>query len=157
MNNMTLKDWREKEFLARTANEPDSAGAGNSKSGASTDVAALTAGVVAVVVSMFVAPGPYDFTGLIVAMTLGSVIWGYVWHTARSVRQSWAVSAVCGLMALPIAGYVIEELLKSGDDAPFDISMETSSRVPAWCLGVTWLFVTSGIFVLDRSKWKAKL
>lgn len=73
-----------------------------------TDVAALAAGIVAVAVSIFTTPGPYDILGALVAAALGLLIFGYVWESSRNGPQSAAFAAVSAIVALPIGGYAIE-------------------------------------------------
>jgi hypothetical protein len=53
-----------------------------------TDIAALSAAVTAVVVSMFLVTGPFEILGAMVAVTLSLVMFGYVWRHSRTVLQS---------------------------------------------------------------------
>ena len=75
---------------------------------ARTDIAALSAGVVAVAVSMFVVPGPFDVIGVMIAITLALLIVGYVWDHPRDRRQSLAVAALLGIMAIPVVSFAVE-------------------------------------------------
>src|SRR5690349_8112147 len=73
------------------------------------DIAALSAGVVAVSVSLFVAPGEYSVINLIVSIVLIFVILGYVWGSARPrLLQSFAVASVLGLSSVPAIGFFDE-------------------------------------------------
>jgi hypothetical protein len=82
---------------------PDRQGEGH------TDVAALSAAIVAVAVSMFVVEGPFQVVGALVAMTLAFVIAGYVWGSSRPSRvRSLAVAAVFGVLAIQIVGFTRE-------------------------------------------------
>jgi hypothetical protein len=73
-----------------------------------TDIAALSAGVVAVCVTLFLGPGTYDFLNFIVSLTLLAVIAGYVLPSPRRFMQSLAVAASIGLAAIPAIGFFIE-------------------------------------------------
>jgi hypothetical protein len=73
-----------------------------------TDVAALSAGVVAVVISLFITPGVYDIINLVTSITLILVIISYAWNRYRGFVQSAAVAAVLGLCSIPGAGYLQE-------------------------------------------------
>ncbi|TQX88452.1 MULTISPECIES: hypothetical protein [unclassified Rhizobium] len=112
-----------------------------------TDVAALTAGVVAVSVTIFVTPGPFDITGAIVALTLGLVLWGYVWSSPRDTVQSSALSAVCGVLAMPIIGFLMEVSLTVAY-GPTDGSI---SSVSSWQLAGGWIVVSLLVFTVDRN------
>src|SRR5689334_2120969 len=76
-----------------------------------TDIAALSAGVIAVAVAMFLVPGPFDVIGVLISVTLGLVIIGYVWGHPRTVLQSVAVAALLGIIAIPITSFVMEMIL----------------------------------------------
>lgn len=112
-----------------------------------TDVAALTAGVVAVSVTIFVTPGPFELTGALVAVTLGLVLWGYVWNSPRGTPQSIALSSVCGILAMPVLGYLLEVFFKA-TDVPSDAA---ASSVSSWELATGWIVVLALVFVVDRS------
>jgi hypothetical protein len=79
-----------------------------------TDIAALSAGIVAVAVSLFVAPGSYGPINLVFSITLLSVIAGYVWPHHRGPLQSLAISAAAGLAAIPAIGF-FDEAFRSRD------------------------------------------
>jgi len=75
---------------------------------ASTDPAALGAGAVAIVVSLFVVPGNFGIINLVVSITLLAVIFGYVWPHRRLPLQSLAVGAAVGLASIPAIGFLDE-------------------------------------------------
>ncbi|MET0632954.1 MAG: hypothetical protein ABWY92_19010, partial [Xanthobacteraceae bacterium] len=75
---------------------------------ASTDPAALGAGAVAIVVSLFVVPGNFGIINLVVSITLLAVIFGYVWPHRRLPLQSLAVGAAVGLASIPAIGFFDE-------------------------------------------------
>ena len=76
---------------------------------ARTDVAALTAAVIAVPMVMFVTPGTYNFLDLVVGITLLALIFGYAYGSdERNNRQRAAIACVVGLAALPVAGAIFD-------------------------------------------------
>jgi hypothetical protein len=115
-----------------------------------TDIAALAAGVVAVSVSMFVAPGPYDLNGMMVGVTLLFVLYGYVWSKSRSLAQSVALGAVVGIIALPIIGFAAEFLLAAA--TPPAPNAAPTSRVPGCLLLAVWAVSGISCAALDRLK-----
>ena len=131
-----------------------------------TDIAALAAGVVAVSVSMFVAPGPYDLNGVMVGATLLFVLYGYVWNKYRSRAQSVALGAVVGIITLPIIGFAAEIFLAAqlvspdgilatliaAPPAPQSENAVPTSGVSGWFLVAVWVASGIGCAVLDRRK-----
>lgn len=73
-----------------------------------TDVTALSGSVLAVVISLFVSPGPYGVISLLVSLTFISIILTYVWAAKRRWPQSLAFAAVIGLVSIPGIGYFAE-------------------------------------------------
>lgn len=73
-----------------------------------TDIGALSAGVVAVAVSMFVTSGPYDFLGSAIAFSVVLVVFGYIAPHTRTRSQSLAFAAVVALLFLQMTGFVVE-------------------------------------------------
>jgi hypothetical protein len=82
----------------------------NSHSTEPTDVAALSAAIVAVVISLFASQGPYDALGAIVGLTLFLMIIGYIWGHPRTVLQSLTISSILGGVVTPIVGFGLELL-----------------------------------------------
>jgi hypothetical protein len=138
-----------------------------------TDIAALSAGTVAVAVSMFLISGPFDVLGAMVAVTLTLVIVGYVWQHKRSTIQSLAVAALLGIIAIPIAGFALE-LLFAHDPWSLLVDNEPLNcrEAGAWraCTGdahrsavnnlwqiATWLVVCGLVFVIDRRRQRPSL
>jgi hypothetical protein len=76
--------------------------------GEHSGVAALSAAIVAAVISIFAIQGPYNDLGAIVALTLIFMIIGYVWKHPRTVWQSLAVASILGGVAIPIVGFILE-------------------------------------------------
>jgi hypothetical protein len=125
-----------------------------------TDVAALAAGIVAVAVSIFTTPGPYEILGALVAAALGLLIFGYVWESNRSAPQSAAFAAVSAIIPLPIAGYTLETSMVefAGYATPLDNMGQPQSLVdPNWIAAFAGaLFVL--IYNLDRKRmWHKEL
>jgi hypothetical protein len=136
---------------------PKQGGEGN------TDIAALSAGVAAVAVSMFVIPGPFDVLGAIVAVTLTLVIFGYVWEHPRTRRRSLAVSALLGVIAIPLFGFILEMYFaqdrwvrltcaphSSCPDYPpaVDTSVNSILQICIWI--IVWILA----YIADRRKQK---
>jgi hypothetical protein len=147
-----------------------------------TDIAALSAGVVAVVVSLFVSPGYFSVINFSISFTLIAVILAYVWGSARWWLQSLAVAAVIGLASMPGIGFIDEtvqsrapfQLLvgdyqwRCKDNAqdqdkdkydPCDAKGDPESRVPNKHLAIGWLLVTALTFTIDRyrqGKYRSK-
>jgi hypothetical protein len=74
-----------------------------------TDAAALGGSVVAVAMTMFADPSPYDFLGCLVALTLASLILGYIGAHRRRLAQSFGLAAVFGIIAVPVWGFIAEK------------------------------------------------
>jgi hypothetical protein len=75
-----------------------------------TDVAALSAGAVAVVIGLFTNPGPWDMTGLVIGFTLVIIIVAFTWERTRWWLQSLAVAAAIALASLPATGFMCEAI-----------------------------------------------
>ena len=73
-----------------------------------TDAAALGGGVVAIAMTMFSDPTPYDILSLVVAATLILLILGYIGGHPRAWPQRLAYAAVLGIIFVPVWGYVAE-------------------------------------------------
>jgi hypothetical protein len=130
-----------------------------------TDIAALSAAVVAVAVSMLVVPGPFEIVGAAVAVTLACVIAGYVWRNVRATSlQSLAIAAVFGMIAIPIVGFVGElwvahdkwSLVARGEPLNCQVGMEWKPCNPPqsgvnnlWLIG-TWIIIGGLVFMADR-------
>ena len=128
----------------------------------STDVAALSAGVLAVVVALFLAPGEYGLLNLAISVALMLIISGYLLPHTRTPWQSVALAAVVGLTIMPAIGYLGEAYW-----APQHIRVlignyqwtcgidpcsgtEHESRVPQWTLVSGGVFVSLVTLSIDR-------
>jgi hypothetical protein len=135
-----------------------------------TDIAALSAGVVAVSVALFITPGTYDLMNLVISVTLLAVIVGYVLPSARGRMQSIAVATAIGLAAVPGIGFLLEvylsppgawakvfigeyefprEAYKFRDDVAL-------SNVPNWQIVLGWLLISLAMFIVDRNLQKRR-
>jgi hypothetical protein len=129
----------------------------------STDTAALSAGAIAVVVSLFITPGSYGIVNLLISLTLVLVIFAYVWPHARRFLQSAAVGAAVGLASLPGIGFFgevagstkpIQQLLGYYEwNCDVDPCREKvpRSRVEDWHLALGWLVITAIVLAADRA------
>jgi hypothetical protein len=73
-----------------------------------TDVAALSAGVIAVAVTTMLSPGVYGGTGAVLSLTLFILIISYSWSGPRALARSIAFSAVIALIGMEIVAVAIE-------------------------------------------------
>jgi hypothetical protein len=74
------------------------------------DVAALIAGVIAVIASAVAGPEPYNVLGFGVGLTTGLVTFGYVWRRRRDWLQSVAFASVAGGIAIPVVCFFVQIL-----------------------------------------------
>ncbi len=89
-----------------------------------TDAAALGGGVVAIAMTMFSDPTPYDILSLVVALTLILLILCYIGGHKRRWPQRLAYAAVLGIIFVPVWGFVAEtwKLPVWTDDRPPQIA-----------------------------------
>ncbi len=128
-----------------------------------TDVAALSAGVVAVAVSLFITPGQFGIINLVISVTLSAVILAHVSIHGAAWSQSFAVAAVIGLTTLPAVGF-LDEAARSRDPLslllgtyewdcdrdPCRQSGEPESRVPDRDLAIGWIGFVIATCVAER-------
>jgi hypothetical protein len=131
------------------------------------DIAALSAGVVAVSVSLFVAPGDYTLMNLIVSIVLIVTIFSFLWGRTRQVTlQQLAVASVLGFASVPAIGFIAEvaqspvplhqflgdhkawKCPPHGED-PCTPAGEHESRVEAWQVALGWLVVATVVFFVE--------
>jgi hypothetical protein len=142
-----------------------------------TDAAALGGGVVAIAMTMFAEEGPYDPVGLVVAVTLALLIFGYVGgHPRKSVPQSLAFGAVVGIVSIPVWGFLAEtwkawpwtgthekavyvawHALHDETHNPILESIGEPSTVSDWATCVAWAIVTLLVAGADRPRGRALL
>jgi hypothetical protein len=143
-----------------------------------TDIAALSAGVVAVAVSLFVAPGQYSLFNFLFSSTLITIILAYVWPGDRSWLQSLAVATAIALAALPAVGFIGEVWLSRSPlkhlvgayewNCPPAAQWESTyvdfdpreyfpcragderTRMPAWPFLIAWLALVFATLGADR-------
>jgi hypothetical protein len=73
-----------------------------------TDVAALAAAVITVVVTALAGKEPYGILGAGVGLTTALIMFGYVWRRKRSLLQSVAFASLIGGVAIPIVCWALE-------------------------------------------------
>lgn len=119
--------------------------------GEMTDIAALSAGVIAVAMSLFSVPGAYDPVDLVTSLTLSSVIAAYVWNAPRGASRSKAVAASAALALLPAMGF-LDELIRAGSQWQllFDAGDEPT-RVPDADLAALWAVAALLLYWRDRT------
>lgn len=140
-----------------------------------TDAAALAGGVVAIAMTMFAEPGPYDELGVVVAVTLAVLLFAYVRFHRRDRPQSIAVAAVAGVVGVPVVAYGLEMLklglwTDCGDGRllePFAVanncrpveigSGELASTVMDWWAAGIWLVIATIVYVIETNWWQPKL
>ena len=109
---------------------------------ASTDVAALSASVVAAAVTLVANPGPWDAFGVMISTTITLLIVAYSWDHFRWWLQSAAIAGAIAFGCLPIMGFIAEILHGS--------TLAAKSSVAIGDLIVPWIILLILIFVLDR-------
>lgn len=112
-----------------------------------TDAAALGAGVVAVAMTVFGDPTPYDLLTVIVSLALLLLVLGYVARSRRDRFQSLAFSAVLAIIVIPIVAYGVE-----GVPGPWAKPVWTpkESTVSDEATVFAWAALTALVFALDR-------
>lgn len=137
------------------------------------DIAALSAGVVAVAVTLFVAPGSYGPICVVVSVTLLAIILAYVRKNRRDLPKSLALAAAVSLMMLPAIGTFYEAarhtspirflllgewICEKRDEAnkiilegePCKADGEALSMVNLNELALPWLIIVLLVFGVDR-------
>ena len=131
-----------------------------------TDIAALAAAIVAVAVSLFVAPEEFGILNLVVSVVLLLVFFAFVWPKPRSFLQSLSVAAAIGFAAIPAIGFLDEvarfrepiALIKNGS-AAWNCELDRcrknkdnhQTQVPAMDLAGGWLGITGLVLMIDLS------
>jgi hypothetical protein len=134
-----------------------------------TDIAALSAAVVAVSIASFVVPGPYDPITFIIFLTLTVLVCAYAWSNRRTALQSCAIAMILGLTLSPAVASIIEmakaspdnelHLLQEGQlwNCPPDDGHEACSAdkrhtdVPNYVVLLVWAASAVVIAAYDRS------
>ena len=136
-----------------------------------TDIAALAAAIVAVAVSLFVAPEEFGILNLVVSLVLLLVFFAFVWPKLRSFVQSLAVAASIGFASIPAIGFLDEvarfrepiAFLKNGSDA-WNCELDRcrknkenhQSQVPAMDLAGGWLGITCLVLIVDLASQRRR-
>ncbi|MBJ7441793.1 MAG: hypothetical protein JHD35_22625 [Sphingopyxis sp.] len=120
--------------------------------GGQTDAAALGAGVVAVVVSILTADGPFEFSGVVISATLVFIVVGYMGSHTRTTLQSLAFATVLGTFCWPVAGFMFEKVA-----GPWQLNVpKNGSWVKPESLVVVWFFVSAILFFFDVWRHRSK-
>ena len=108
-----------------------------------TDVAALSAGVVAAVLTLFVDPGEYGVMSLVVSFALAIVVLAFTWQQDRTWNRSLAVGAILGLALVPALGFFHEAGMRDGLWRQlFKLDYDAkNSMVPDWMVARDWLLM----------------
>ena len=116
-----------------------------------SDVAALSAGVVAVVLTLYIDPGEYGVMSLVISFALSIVMLAFTWRQSRGWDGSLAVGAILGLALLPALGFLHEALLREGIVAQlFKLDYDgTNSAVADWLIARDWLILFPLIAGID--------
>jgi hypothetical protein len=120
-----------------------------------TDAAALGGGVVAVAMTMFADPTPYDILSLVVALTLIILILAYVGSNYRRHPQRLAYSAVLAIIFVPIWGWTAETwklpiwTKTAAAAAPGADPLASESTVSDEATVAVWALATALFFLLD--------
>lgn len=116
-----------------------------------SDVAALSAAVVAGAIIQFVTAGPYDWLSLALGLTLSSLVISYVWSHSRSSFQSFAVGGVLGLTLLPVVGFVWDATSSVACYGTDVLGREVlDSCLEGYQHGLVWVFVAFITLATDQ-------
>jgi hypothetical protein len=113
-----------------------------------TDAAALGAGVVAVAMTVFGDPSPYDLLTVIVSVALLLLILGYVARSRRDRLESLAFAAVTAIVVIPILAYAVEGVPGPWAKPPPVPPADSTVSDPATLLA--WAALTAFAYAADR-------
>jgi hypothetical protein len=107
------------------------------------DVAALSAGIVAAVLTIYIDPGEYGVMSLVVSFALAIVMFAFTWRQGRRWDGSLAVGAILALALLPALGFFHEAALREGIVRQlFKLDYDnTQSAVADWMIARDWLIL----------------
>lgn len=129
-----------------------------------TDVAALAASILAVVLSLSNDARPYDLMSVATALTLIAIITAYIRPHARPKREmSFAYAAALSLSCIPVTGYLAELIVShsySTQDMLHMLSCDilncedlvTASYVATGFGAISWVVGIVIIYPLDRRR-----
>lgn len=113
-----------------------------------TDAAALGAGVVAVAMTVFGDPTPYDLLTVIVSLALLLLVLGYVARSRRDRFQSLAFAAVLAIIIIPIVAWGVEGVDGPWAKPPQVPKGESTVSDPATV--AAWAALSAIVFAIDR-------
>jgi hypothetical protein len=100
-----------------------------------SDVPALSAGVIAIALMLYIDPGKYEPLEAILGFSLGLVFVGYVFGQERSPIQRAAVASLFALAILPLVAYIVEIWLPG--------------NIPSEGYFAAWLVVGVPAYIID--------
>ena len=113
-----------------------------------TDAAALGAGVVAVAMTVFGDPTPYDLLTVIVSLALLLLVLGYVARSRRDRFQSLAFAAVLAIIVIPIVAYGVEGVPGPWAKPAGVPADESTVSDPATV--IAWAALSALVYAIDR-------
>lgn len=131
-----------------------------------TDIAALSAAIIAVTVSLFVTPGEFGVINFMVSFTITTIVYGYVWYNRRGASKSVALASIISFGLIPAVGF-IDEGLRSHRPIKFLTATyewrcggvrsdpckqggDHVSRVKDSDLALLWIIILLIVFTADR-------
>lgn len=128
-----------------------------------TDIAAVSAAIVAAAVAVMVQPGPFNELNAILGFSVVGILLAYGRTDSRDLFQSWAFAGIVGFSSLLPAGFLAEFLMgPPGLEGIWicpppekSVNCIYDSAVPTrWLLGF-WIVSTVLVGALDRRKQAA--
>ena len=127
------------------------------------DVPALSAGVIAVLISIWFSPDAYDVLNFCIGLTMTSVILAYEGRSSRDLLQTIAFSMSVAVSTMPIVAFV-DEALRSNAPLRYLVGLyawdcvenpciehHSDSRVENIDLVVGWIVLAVVFAFVDRS------
>ena len=113
------------------------------------DPAALAGAAVAGAIAVQINPGPYNVMSVVIGATLLTIISAYENNRRRGLRQSCALGAVAGFVALLPVGFCLEWWLGRRNLNGICKEAGGGSRVPPCMLWAAWLIIAVSVVVVD--------
>ena len=124
------------------------------RSDTQTDAAALGGGIVAVAMTMFADPTPYDMLSLVVALTLILLLVAYLGGHRRDGPRRLAYAAVLSIIFVPGWGFVAENwklpLWTKTVPVRGESTVSDGSTLIVWLLGAAVIFLLDAAWHRDR-------
>jgi len=114
------------------------------------DSAALAGAALAVAIAIYTQTGPFQFSSLIVGVTILFLVYGYEIDRTRSRMQSLALSCISGLASILVFGTIVE-LIRTDKIINGHLgAMNTPSNVTEIDVVLIWIIVAGVVFWVDR-------